>query len=116
MATTSYKIDSYTIQLYANDLRGSLTRWAAQVIYLYSGGKHIASAFFARAGTNAPDAVFSNGHIYFHAQGEQFEPVVDLLRNEKPVYISWVPFTDSSEPNDGNAYFYCGQEPVGEGE
>jgi len=113
---TRYKIDKYTIQLYANDLRGNLTRWATRVIYLYSGRKHVASAYFAREGANAPDAQFSDGHIYFHAQGEQYGPVIDLLRNEKPVYIAWESRSDDIEQNDGDAYFYCGQEPVGEGE
>lgn len=117
MAITSYKIDKYKVELYANDLRGNLTRWAARVVYVYSKDKHVASAYFAREGYTAPDAALgSDGHIYFHAHGEQYAPVLDLLRNEKPVYIAWQPHSDSGEPNDGNAYFYIEPEPVGEGE
>ena len=116
MPVTSFKIDSYSLQVYANDLRGSLTRWATKVIYMYSGGKNVASAYFAREGFTAPDAVFSGGKIYFHAPGYQYEAVVDILRNEEPAYIAWVPHKDAKEPNDGNAIIYTGTEPVGEGE
>ena len=112
----SFLVDKYSVQLYANDLRGSLTRWADKVVYMYSGGQNVGIAFFAREGASAPDAAFSGGVIYYHAPGSQYGPVIDILRNEKPVYISWVPHTDSTEPNDGDAYLYTGQEPVGEGE
>jgi len=116
MATTSYKIDSYAARIYANDLRGSLTRWAAAELTLYSGGKTVGLAYFARNGENAPDCVLSGEVIYFHAQGEQYERILDLLRNESPVYLAWVPKADSTEANDGDAYFYTGSEAVGEGE
>lgn len=116
MPTVTHTIDEYSVQVYANDLRGNLTRWAAGVIYLYSSGNHVGSAYFARDGYTAPDAVYSGGIIYFHAQSEQYERVLDLLRNEQPVYLRWTPHSDSGEPNDGDAYFYTGREPVGEEE
>ncbi len=116
MTTKTHKIDEYSVQIYANDLRGNVMRWAAGVIYLYSSGKHVATAYFARDGYTAPDATYAGGKIYFHAQGEQYERVLDMLRNEEPVYLRWVPHPDPGEPNDGNAYFFCGREPVGEGE
>lgn len=112
----SFLIDKYSVQLYANDLRGSMTRWADKVIYLYSGNQLVANAYFAREGTSAPDATFSGGVIYYHAPGSQYAPVIDMLRNEKPVYIAWTPHADSTEPNDGDAYLFTGQEPIGEGE
>lgn len=114
--SVTFNIDEYSTQLWANDLRGNLTRWAAAVIYFYSKGKYVGSAYFARDGYTAPDARYSGGKIYYHAQGEQYERALDLLRNEKPVYLRWVPYSDSSEPNDGNAYLYTGREPVGEEE
>lgn len=116
MTTVTHKIDEYSTQVYANDLRGSITRWAAGVIYLYSSGKHVGSAYFAREGYTAPDATYAGKIIYFHAQHEQYERVLDLLRNEEPVYLCWRQRQDPTEPNDGNAYFYTGREPVGEEE
>lgn len=112
----TFQIDKYTVQLFANDLRGSLTRWADKVIFLYSGNQNVGQAYFAREGASAPDATFSGGIVWYHAPGSQYAPVMDMLRNEKPVYINWFPHTDSTEPNDGNAYFSTGQEPIGEGE
>ena len=116
MPFVSHKIDEYLVQVYATDLRGNLTRWAARVIYLYSAGKNVGTAYFAREGARAPDAVYSGGKIYYHAQGEQYGPVIDILRNEKPVYLAWRPHADAREPNDGDAYFYTRREPVGEEE
>jgi len=116
MPTVTHKIDEYSVQAYANDLRGNYTRWAATVITFYSGKKRVGSAYFAREGFTAPDCVYSGGIIYYHAQGEQYERVLDLLRNEGPVYLRWAPHSDSAEPNDGNAYVYTGREPVAEEE
>ena len=48
MPTVTHTIDEYSVQVYANDLRGNLTRWAAGVIYLFSSGNHVGSAYFAR--------------------------------------------------------------------
>jgi len=40
--------------------------------------------------------------------------VIDLLRNEKPVYIGWYPKPDAKEEDDGDAYFATSGEPPGE--
>ncbi len=114
MNRITHRIDHYSLQIYGNDLHGAVTRWATAVIYLYSSGNHVGSAYFAREGFTAPDATCSDGMIYFHAQHEQYEKVLDLLRNEDPVYLCWEPRRDPREPNDGNAYFFSGREPAGE--
>jgi hypothetical protein len=31
---------------------------------------------------------------------------IDLLRNEKDVFIAWKPASDPREENDGDAYFH----------
>lgn len=106
MKTTSFKIDSYSVQIYAKDRKGGRTRWGDKLIYLYSKGIEVAQAVFAREGFEAPEPYFSAGKIYFFAQSHQFPAVIDLLRNEKQVYIAWKPIYDLKEPNDGDAYFY----------
>lgn len=112
MSITSYKIDSYSVQVYAPDRKGGRTRWGDKLIYLYSGGENIAQAVFAREGFKPPEPYFSGEKIYFFASSYQYAAVIDLLRNEKPVYIAWRPISDPKEPKDGDAYFHTGEESV----
>lgn len=112
----TFTIDGYRVQAYANDAAGSTTRWADRVIYLYSAGQNVAIAYFAKEGETAPEPSYSGGKIWYHANSHMYAPVIDLLRNESPVYISWVTKTDSSEAGDGDAYFHTGTELPGEGE
>ncbi|MFB0566064.1 MAG: hypothetical protein ACETWK_10365 [Candidatus Aminicenantaceae bacterium] len=114
MTVKSFRIDSYSVYVYAKDMKGGRTRWGDKLIFLYSGGKQVAQAVFAREGFKAPEPYFSGGKIYYFAQAYQYEAVVDLLRNEKFVYIAWKPVADPKEPQDGDAYFYSGTEPQGE--
>ena len=112
----SFKIDSYSVYLYAKDMKGGRTRWGDKLIHLYSEGKQVAQACFAREGFKAPEPYFSAGKIYYFAQAYQYEAIIDLLRNEKPVYIAWKPVADPKEPQDGDAYFYSGSESQDERE
>lgn len=110
MAILSFKIDSYSVQLYAIDRKGGRTRWGDKTILLYSGGKQVAQAVFAGEDTSLPEPYFSAGKIYYFAQASMYAAVIDLLRNEKPVNIAWKPISDPKEPRDGDAYFYTGEE------
>jgi hypothetical protein len=69
MPAVTYTIDDYSVEILANDLRGSLTRWAAAVIHLYSGGKMVGQAYFAYDSQNAPDGAYSGGTIFFPCAG-----------------------------------------------
>ena len=110
MAITSFKIDSYCVQLYAIDRKGGRTRWGDKIILLYSGGREVAQAVFAGEGSNPPEPYFSAGKIYYFAPASMYGAVIDLLRNEKTVYIAWKPVSDPKEARDGDAYFYTGEE------
>jgi len=114
MRITCFKIDNYSVQLYAKDRKGRRTRWGDKLIYLYSEGQEVAHAVFAGEGFKAPEPYFSDGKIYFFAESCQYAAVMDLLRNEKPVYIAWKPVADPKEPGDGDAYFYTGSETAGQ--
>jgi hypothetical protein len=111
MAITSFKIDSYGVQLYAVDRKGGRTRWGDKKILLYSGGKQVAQAVFAGEGFSPPEPYFSAGKIYYFAQASMYGAVIDLLRKEKTVYIAWKPVSDPKEAQDGDAFFYTGEEP-----
>jgi hypothetical protein len=106
MAITSFKIDSYSVQLFALDRKGKRTRWGNRIIHLYSGGKNIAQAVFGDSHKEIPEPTFNKGKIFYYAEGSQYPDVLDLLRREKTVYIAWQPIHDPKEPNDGDAYFY----------
>ena len=47
--------------------------------------------------------------IHMSMPADQIHAVVDVLRNEKPIYLKW-------QETLQNAYLGTGQEPVGEGE
>ena len=110
MAITSFKIDSYCVQLYAIDRKGVRTRWGDKTILLYSGGREVAQAVFAGEGFSPPEPYFSAGKICYFAQAGMYGPVIDLLRNEKTVHIAWKPVSDPKEARDGDAFFYTGEE------
>jgi hypothetical protein len=103
---TSFKIDSYTVSLYAIDKKGKRTRWGDRIISLYSGGKNIAQAVFGDIEEKIPEPYFSDGQIHYFARNDQYRDVIDLLRKETPVYIAWKPVHDPKEPHDGDAFFY----------
>lgn len=66
---------------------------------------------FANNGTHLPDSHYDpesqSGHLYFHL--EQLAYVVDVLRNEAPVY-------GVINPETGFVGLQTGQEPIGEHE
>ncbi len=106
MRVVSHKIDSYSVQIYATDLKGRRTRWGDKIIHIYSGGKEVAQAVFAIEGSKNPEPYFADGKIYYFAPSSQFESVLGLLRNPEPVFIAWESIHDPKEPNDGDAYFF----------
>ena len=55
------------------------------------------------------DAISEKGNITFSLHIERLENVVDMLRNESPIFIAW-------QESLKNAYIGTSQEQVGEGE
>jgi len=106
MKVTSHKIDSYSVQIFASDLKGRRTRWGDKVIHIYSGGQEVAQAAFAIEGSKIPEPYFEDGKIFYFAPSAQFESVFNLLKTTNSVYIAWEPIHDPKEPNDGDAYFF----------
>jgi hypothetical protein len=106
----SHKIDSYTVKIYASDLKGRRTRWGDKVIQIFSGEKEVAQAVFAIEGSKIPEPYFEEGKIFYFAPSSQFEHVLSLLRSSEPVYIAWEPIHDPKEPKDGDAYFFTKPE------
>ncbi len=113
MKITEYKIDSYTVEIYSSDLKGDRTRWGEKVIRLFLEGREVGQAVFAREGAELPEPYLSGGKIFYFAPGPQYADVIDLLRNEHPVFIAWKPISDPQEPSDGDAFFYTVREGRG---
>jgi len=114
MPELHHKIDKYLVRLYGNDTKGRLTRIDDKEILLYSEGKLVGHASFAKEGNKTGDSHVYQDVVYFRAPSSQYPQVIDLLRNENPVYIGWYPKADSTEEDDGDAYFATSGEPPDE--
>ena len=106
MNLKSYVIDGYAVEIFSIDKRGKRTRWGDKMIKLYSGGIHVGQAVFASEGERPPEPYYSEEKIYYFAPSSQYQVVLDLRRNAKPVYFAWRPTNDPKESNDGDAVFY----------
>jgi len=79
-------------------------------IYFYEGNSYRGYIYFFPDGTplNPPVHDPGNKRVYLHVNLCQYHEVMDLLRNEKPLYIYYYSPT--------NAALMSGKEPVGEEE
>ncbi len=109
MNLKSYVIDAYVIEIFSIDKRGKRTRWGDKMITLYSEGTNVGQAVFASEGERPPEPYYSEEKIYYFAPSSQYQVVLDLLRNIKPLYFAWRPTKDPKETNDGDAVFYTDQ-------
>jgi hypothetical protein len=98
---TITKIDEYEVMYSSNKFPPR--------IWLKSAGKFIGQLIFKADGTALPaDAMAGTQvNLYYHLQ--DFANIVDMLRNEKPVYILW------AGPTSENG-IKTTPEVVGEGE
>lgn len=104
----SYPIDHYAVSILSSRSTTDLGSLAA-VISLYTGSAYRGKAMFYPDGTDLPAAtVVHNSYIYLHFNRSELHAVVDLLRNEKPVWIYYRDRDDAGLTTEG--------EPVGEGE
>ena len=79
-------------------------------VYLYEGGAYRGYAYFFPDGTPLAPAVIdaTNGRVFVHFNLSQLAGVLQLLREEKPVYLY--------EFGVSNAGLMTGSEPTGEEE
>jgi hypothetical protein len=79
----------------------------AQIALYDSGGKTVAYVRFNDPGMTFENDYESGGIIRMHLPSTMFENVLDVLRNEKPVYVY---------SQQGRGFLSTSQEPIGEGE
>ena len=104
--TQSIEIKKYMYYLFSS------REDASPVIYLYDKhNTHIGYVYFKSDG-NPLDAakVFSNGKYALFFRRSLFTDVIDMLRNESPVYLHYVP------EGENNTRLSTSPEPVGEKE
>ena len=109
MAT--YEIDTYHVRLWSSRPTTDLNPGIAVAgIYLYEAGNFRGYAYFYPDGTPLAPAVIDavNGAIYVHFNLSQLTGVLQLLREERPVYLY--------EFGPSNAGLMTGGEPTGEEE
>ena len=101
MAVT--KIDEYEVKYSANKF--------APVIWLKNGGNFIGQLIFEPNGSALPPDSMAGGGVSLYYHLANFENAIDLLRNEKPMYLFYY--------GSGGAFengIKTTPEPVGEGE
>jgi hypothetical protein len=104
------EIKSYDIRYYAGGKRMNSTWQVTHIVCYGINGDIIADAHFYPDYLEVPDNDWRSGNIanlVFRLQ--DFSNVVDVLRNEKPVYLQYF---DGVEIGG----IFTGSEPIGEGE
>jgi hypothetical protein len=106
-----YKIDSYSVKIPSSKPTTTLNPNSASAgIYLYEQGTYRGYAYFFPDGTPLAPAVIDsvNGFIAAHYNLSQFAAMLQMLREEDPIYLY-----DFGGADVGLA---CGSEPTGEEE
>jgi hypothetical protein len=76
-------------------------------ILLLAGSAVRAFIHFHKAGDPLPPDTRDGPHIHMHLPEARFDSIIDLLRNERPLFIMF---------GSGFAYLTTSPEPIGEGE
>lgn len=83
----SIKIKKYLYYLFSS------REDATPVLFLYdSRGTHVAYVYFRSDAQSLPEAKqHSNGRYALYYRRSVLPELIDMLRNEKPIYLLWVP-------------------------
>ena len=99
------EVKKYHVLVYGSPVGYQTNR--AQIALYDSSGKTIAYVRFNDPGMNFENDSESGGRIKMHLPSSMFENVLDVLRNEQPVYVYFA---------QGRGFLSTSTEPVGEGE
>ncbi len=106
------RIDKYSVYYYAGGRNAPHHEYTAVISMRREDNTLIGVAYFHRDPSTVPDTDSRTpaGAVHCHFLHEHFPRVLDLLRNERPVYLRYV-------GADWNvAAIVTSPEPVGEGE
>ena len=112
-STVQSPIDHYSVVLYGKDqVSGNLVAY----IHCYYQGKNVATCEFYKDGTALPENRYKGGRIGLTYHWSHFDAVLDLLRNESPVFAAFIESTKVGYIATGTSTSSHGREPVGDGE
>lgn len=103
------EIKNYAVRFHGGpEGSGTGTQIRSQIHLFDASNKMVGSIDFFERGKELP-ADRNEGRIVMAMYADMMRTVVDVLRNEAPVYFEW-------QERLKNAYLGTSQEPVGEGE
>lgn len=100
-------VDAYTYMIYASRNNSAEVK---AVFQLNGGGVSLGYLHFLADEAVLPKSKKLYGLYYFYYHESQLPIVIDLLRNEKPIYLIYI------EDESNNCRLSTSIEPVGEGE
>ncbi len=106
------EIKKYDVAYYAGGKNVAAYPYRAIIGLRNDSDELIGAAYFHHSTATMPnaDTMKASGYISCHYHAEQYAHVLDILRNEKPVFVEF-------EVRPGNiANIRTSAEPVGEGE
>jgi hypothetical protein len=106
-----YAVDGYALRMWSSRPTTNLSPGVAVTgIYLYEGNTYRGYVYFFPDGTPLAPPVLdaAAGRVFLHYNLSEFHAVMDVVRNEKPLYLYYL--------SPSNAALRSGQEPVGEEE
>jgi len=102
----SSPIDEYKAVVYG---KGAVARNLMAYIHCYYKGKIVLTCSFYKDEATLPENKEAGGKVLLMYHWSHFGAIIDLLRNEKPVYFGFIKSTKVG-------YISTRKEPVGEGE
>lgn len=105
---TMPEIKNYAVRFHGGP-KGSGTDIRAQIHLFDTTNRMIGWVSFYDRGYDLPEDEKTEDHLVVSMYTEVMQSVIDMLRNEEPIYLAW-------QPKIKNCYLGTGQEPVGEGE
>ena len=89
MGTENSRIDKYQYETHLDNVHGAVRD--VTLLYLYDQSRALLSviAFVADDATLALPSETPEGHVAAQMHYRRLPQLIDMLRNEKPVYFSW---------------------------
>lgn len=100
-------VSNYSVLFYGGSDSCQIHR--AEIKLSDADGRYIASILFNDSGLFCETDVIEKGVVKMHLPSAIFQSVLDVLRNEKPIKISF-------SKEQGRGFLGTSVEPVGEGE
>ena len=111
--STKVRVHAYTVTYRFGGQTGNDEKYFANIHFRKPSGQPMGVAFFYSDPADMPDTdsqnAPGNGIIHCHLPAQHFSAVLDLLRNESPIYLTY-------DEDKHLAYISTSLERVGEGE